>query len=320
MRGWRAAAVLLAMVASGAWAQDKTVIYCTPTEARPESGLFGSEGSTWQPSLEAGVWSLKGKGDWAGATCKRLPLAADKVYSAGARIKFRGPGAATVKVDYFRGDQWIGGTEAGPVKETESWQQAAVVDRRAEYPGADTVAVSVVATVEGEASFREIFIAEMPRLENERENLIKNGRFEIGVGERPTGWNEAKPEGETPKVVWAADAARTGGLGLRLKGATTWHVMVNEDFTLDRAKTYTLTGWVRARSGAGAIKFDFKKHDDWLTDQNAEPMAKADGEWHQLKVVLDPAKSPDANRIAPAVLALGPNADVDFDDLVLTVK
>lgn len=288
------------------------------TSPRPDGwGFFGADGSTWAPSFEDGVWTLKGKGDYAGASCVRLPLAADKTFIAGATIRTKGDAQATVKIDYLQGDKWLSGTEATHVS-GDTWTNVALSDRRAEAKEADTVAVTLVAFGEGTAQFKDIYFAGIPRLEGEVESLMKNGRCENGpLGEG--GWALAKPDDETTKLTWTPEAAHTGAYGLRLKGAKTWSVAYEEAQALSRAKVYTLTGWVRVRAGAGRVKFDLLSDDAWLAEDSS-PEAPADGQWHELKVVLDLTKQPTATRLAGACAATGEGADVDFDDLVLTAK
>lgn len=290
------------------------------TSALPDGwGWFQAEGSTWKSSIQDGVWTMKGKGDYAGATCLKLPLAADKTFIAGAQIRVKDGANAAVKIDYFQGDKWLSGSESTHVEAAE-WTVVALSDRRAEAKDADAVAITLVALGEGQAQFKDIYFAGLARLEGEAENLMKNGLFENGAGAEATGWGLAKPDDEAAtKLSWTPDAAHAGAYGLRLKGAKTWSVAYEDAQPLVRAKTYTLTGWVRVRAGGGRIKFDLLSDDAWLAEDSAES-APADGQWHQLKVVLDATKQPTATRVAGACAATGPDADVDFDDLVLTAK
>ena len=256
---------------------------------------------------------IEGNGEYCGVVCGKTPLADDKSFVVAAWVKAEGGGNAHVKVDYTKPDGWLGSTEPFQAAADGQWHEMAIVDDRAAWAGATDVGATAMIGGDGKAWFDDLALVAVPRVVG---NLLANGGFENGADGAATGWNIARPEDEKSELIWTADAAHSGLHGLRLKGAKTYLVAVAAAVARDKAKTLTLSGWLRCRQGEARVKFDFLKDEQWVGDQTSDP-APADGQWHQVSVTLDQTKFPDANNLAAAVLSTGPDGDADADELVL---
>ncbi|NUQ00047.1 MAG: hypothetical protein HUU35_09370 [Armatimonadetes bacterium] len=285
--------------------------------------LFGSPEGSYTPTVvEPGHtaghgWQMDARGEYAGAVVVKVPLRPDQLYLGGAWVMVRGTGSATVKIDYWRGDTWLGDSSAPSVTAEQGWQEVRTADRRAKYPEATEVALALLVQG-GQAVFDDLFFHALPRPDNDAGNLLVNGTFERGVGTTLSDGGTACPEGEKPTLNWTAEAARSGLRGVRLRNDQGYFVLFSEALPLDRSKVYTLSGWVRARAGYATLKVDFLDDNGWLGQQAAEAVA-ADGQWTRVSLVVDPTLQPTATRLAAAAVVDGAGGDADVDDLALHV-
>ena len=91
----------------------------------------------------------------------------------------------------------------------------------------------------------------------------------------------------------------------------------SEKVPLDRKKTYTLTGFARAKSGTAKIKIDYYQGDMFLGLTESDEVTT--DKWQQLKVVAEPGKFPEATHILACAVACG-EFEASFDDFVMTAK
>jgi hypothetical protein len=280
---------------------------------------FNAAGKECAASIVAGGHSgahalrIAGNGEFCGVVVSAVPLAADQRYVVAAWVKADGDAQACVKVDYLKDGAWLGQTDPYKAAADGQWHEMAIADDRAKFADANQVALALVVGGGGQAWFDDVAFVALPA---DQGNRLPNGGFETGTDGAADGWSEAHPADESPKVSWTAAAAHGGLHGVNLKGAKTFHVLYAPSFPRDKAKVLTLSGWVRARSGGATLKFDFRNGDQWVGDQAGDSVP-ADGQWHEVKVVLDTTKFPEATELCAAILADGPDADADFDDVVM---
>ena len=280
---------------------------------------FNAEGKDCKASIVAGghtgahALRIAGNGEFCGVVVPAIPMKADERYVVAAWVKADGDAQACVKVDYLKDGAWLGQTDPYKAAADGQWHEMAITDDRAKFPDANQVSLALVVGGGGQAWFDDVAFVALPA---ETGNLLANGGFEGGTDGAAEGWGDAHPAEESPKVLWTAAAAHGGLHGVTLKGAKTFHVLYAPSMPRDKAKPLTLSGWVRARGGGATLKFDFKGGDQWLGDQAGENVP-TDGQWHEVKVALDQSKFPAATELCAAILAFGPDADADFDDLVL---
>lgn len=150
------------------------------------------------------------------------------------------------------------------------------------------------------------------------DNLLKNGSFEkVDAKGVPTGWTLAAEGGKADyKVI--TDKPKEGKNCLRIKGAVEWAAAFTK-LPLERNKTYTLTGYVRATRGTAVIKFDYFKGNEHLGQTLGDLVPAPESEWKKLTVTSETDQYPDATHIAVTVAGLG-DSECDFDVLVLTAK
>lgn len=263
-----------------------------------------------------GTLKVAGQGQYGGAYAARTLLLADRSYLAGGLLRVEGAGQATIKLDYARGETYLGSSFAGFVKAGDGWTGLRVKDKRAEYPDATHVALAVALEGDGTAWFDDVYLDQLPRFAHDVGNLAAEGTIENVRGTTALGWELFHPADAPPaKAEATAAAAHSGRAGLHLVSGGQYAVFGHEPRDADRTKRHVLTGWVRCRSGAAMLKMDFIGPDGWLGQQQSA-YAPADGQWHELRVAVSFEQYPAATQFAPAVAVEGDGADADFDDLV----
>src|SRR5262245_37455596 len=85
-------------------------------------------------------------------------------------------------------------------------------------------------------------------------NLAANGGFEEVKDGVPTGWFSVCNEGGSVTHKALAEGAKEGKYCLHVKSKGEWAVAGSPKVVVDRTKTYTLTGFARAKSGTVSIK------------------------------------------------------------------
>lgn len=109
-----------------------------------------------QPHSGSRCIYLKGDGQWAVMVHFQVPYDKDKTYTASGWGRVAS-GAATVKVDYFQGEMWLGELQAAPLNEYR-WKQASLTVDPQRFPEFDRIAVAVVLLGQGEAWFDDLML------------------------------------------------------------------------------------------------------------------------------------------------------------------
>jgi len=284
--------------------------------AKPEGSYKASvadEGHAGKKSL-----LIAGEGEYGVVSTGGKPIDAKLRYAARGFVKLEGEGAkATIKFDYFDDKwNWVASTMAGEVtSEMKGWQAVSAIDRAAiDAPKAKYFAVSLSLNGKGKAWFDDI---ELTAAAGKGEtNLIYNGDFENFAGTRPANWWIGSAEGGKIEATISTDKPKEGKHCMRFKGSAEWAVATCGRVKFDKAKTFTVTGFIRTRAGAGQIKIDYFEGDQWLGSTFGEDVL--DAEWTE-KTVTTTDEYPGATHIAATCVGTG-DFDVDFDAVVVTVK
>jgi Carbohydrate binding domain len=156
-----------------------------------------------------------------------------------------------------------------------------------------------------------------PRADQKGKNLLDNGNMEDVVDGKPAKWVTYVADGGKIDLASSDDQAKEGKRCMLLKGNAEWGVASAEKIPLDRKKTYTLTGFARAKRGTAKIKIDYFEGDKHLGMTESDE-ANAN-KWEQLKVVAEPDKFPEATHLIVCAVVSG-EFEASFDDFVLTAK
>jgi hypothetical protein len=148
-------------------------------------------------------------------------------------------------------------------------------------------------------------------------NLVPNGNFEDVKDGLPAGWFSVCSEGGSVTHKAVAEGAKEGKYCLHVKSKGEWAVAGSPKVTLDRTKTYTLTGFARAKSGTVTIKIDYYKDDELLGYSESDEATK--NEWTSLKVASELDKYKEATHILIAGV-IHDDGEALFDGFVLTAK
>ncbi len=156
-----------------------------------------------------------------------------------------------------------------------------------------------------------------PKADGAAKNLVTNGNMEAVADGKPAKWGTAVADGGKVDLTSSTGQPKEGKRCLLLKGNAEWAVAFSEKVPLDRKKTYTLTGFARAKSGTARIKIDYYRGDTYLGMTESDDVT-AD-KWQQLKVVADPDQFPEATHVLACAVAVG-EFEASFDDFVMTAK
>jgi hypothetical protein len=151
----------------------------------------------------------------------------------------------------------------------------------------------------------------------DEKNLVSNGGFEEVKDGVPTGWISVCSEGGSVTHTAVAEDAKEGKYCLHVKSKGEWAVAASPKVALDRTKTYTLTGFARAKSGKVSIKIDYYNGDEYLGHTESDEVSK--NEWTSLKVGSQLDSYKDATHILVAGVIQG-DGEGFFDAFVLTAK
>ena len=283
-----------------------------PTDAYKASVVPG--GRTGAKALQ-----LEGAGKWGVASANRVEIDRSMRYTARGYLKVEGPDAqATIKFDYSD-DQgnYIGTTDYGQLGPGPAgWRLISIPDRSGDFPKAKTMNVGLVLMGKGKAFFDDIELT-ADALPAASANLLANGNMECLLGEKVAGYWTSSNEGGKCEWTASADTPKEGQHCLHVKGSCEWTAADCDKIKREPSKTYTLTGWVRVKSGEAQIKINGLKGDQWLDHVLSDNVSGHD--WQQLTVTLEPSSLPEATYISACVVGLG-DVEADFDDLVLTAK
>jgi hypothetical protein len=148
-------------------------------------------------------------------------------------------------------------------------------------------------------------------------NLAPNGNFEDVKDGVPTGWFSVCSEGGSVKHKALAEGAKEGKYCLHVVSKGEWAVAGSPKVSLDRTKTYTLTGFARVKSGKVTIKIDYYKGDEYLGHSESDETTK--DEWTSLKAVSELDNYKEATHVLVAGVIHG-DGEAFFDGFVLTAK
>jgi hypothetical protein len=162
-----------------------------------------------------------------------------------------------------------------------------------------------------------VFADEKPKADAATKNLVNNGNMEDVADGKPAKWASVAAEGGKIELASSAEQPKEGKQCMHLKGNAEWGVAYSEKVPLDRKKTYTLTGFARAKSGTAHIKIDYYQGDSFIGMTESDELTG--DKWQQLKVVAEPDKFPDATHILAAAVVTG-EFEAWFDDFVMTAK
>jgi hypothetical protein len=160
-------------------------------------------------------------------------------------------------------------------------------------------------------------VDDKPKPDPTAKNLVANGGMEDVAAGKLAKWGTAVSEGGKIDLTSSTEQPKEGKRCMRLKGSAEWGVAFSEKVPLDRKKTYTLTGFARAKSGTARIKIDYYQGDTFLGMTESDDVA-AD-KWQQLKVVAQLDQFPDATHILACAVVVG-EFEASFDDIVMTAK
>jgi hypothetical protein len=116
-----------------------------------DGGKVDLAASTSQPKEGKQCMLLKGNAEWAVAYSEKVALDRKKTYTLNGFARAKG-GTARIKIDYYKGDMYLGMTESDDVT-TDKWQDLKVVAKLDEFPEATHILACAVVVGEFEASF-----------------------------------------------------------------------------------------------------------------------------------------------------------------------
>ena len=100
---------------------------------------------------------IKGNAEWATHISNRIAVKKDQTFELRGYVRVA-KGAATIKFDYFKGDQWIGMTAADNTESTD-WTELSTTSELSNHPEATHLTATLVgASGEYEACFDDIVI------------------------------------------------------------------------------------------------------------------------------------------------------------------
>jgi hypothetical protein len=262
----------------------------------------------------------KGKGEFAGATLKPIPLETGKRYAARGWVKVEGEGkpTGTIKLDYFDAEgKYLASFAPGLVTTaSRGWQLVSVANPASHAEGARSIAAAIAMTAQGKVWFDDIEVVVRDHTVLPT-SLIHNGSMENIAGPQITNWGlGSSPDGKATMEA-SAEEPKDGWYCLRLKGNSEWAVAVTERVKWERDRPYTLTGYARAKSGEAQIKIDYFEGDKHLGSTTSDTVSARD--WQKRTVTAEPDKFPGATHIAAAAVGLG-QMDVSFDSFTLTSR
>jgi hypothetical protein len=153
---------------------------------------------------------------------------------------------------------------------------------------------------------------------DEKKDLLTNGGFEKLVNDQPVGWIWGAEGGEADVKI-SKDRPKEGKQSLRITGNAAWAAAIATDrVTIERGKTYVLTGYARAPRGQAMIKFDYFNGDQHV-GQTFTELVQGTDDWQKVTVRSETASYPTATHLAPTVAILG-DADGYFDGLTMTAE
>ncbi len=323
-------AVACVLIIGGAQSQSKNLIVNGTFEAAlggeslPEGWFrFAEPGEGYKFTVGVGGRSgkallIEGAGQYGGVVSTRIELDRAQRYAARGYVKIEGDtnATATVKLDYYAADgKFLGSSVSGFITPThKGWQVVGVCDKQGEFSEAKSIAAVVALTGKGKAWFDDLELIASPASPG---NLLTNGSIDAVVADKPTQYYMGTSEGGKVTMTANAQNPKDGSYALNLKGNSEWAVAGHERVKFDKSKTYTLSGFARARTGTAQIKIDYFEGDKYLGMTFSDEVTGS--EWTRRVVVSSASEYPTATHISATCVGLG-EMDCDFDGLVLMAK
>lgn len=266
---------------------------------------------------------IEGDGRFGVAGTNLVEIDRNRRYTARAFVRAEGDGAGVhLKLQYHDADgQYIDGSYPGHSIEAEpGWEAITISDRLYMFPQARFVSVGVALTGKGKAWVDDLELVARESHPNET-NLIQEAGASCNQSESSMPWFVTIVPGGRAALRWTTDKPKEGRYCLRLLGKAQWISTATSHLPYDRAKTYTLTGSVRVKSGRAKIGLGYFREQDGKRTHLGSTVA-ADvtaNEWTDLKVIAEPDRYPTATHIVATAVGNG-EVDASFDGFVLTAK
>jgi hypothetical protein len=284
---------------------------------------FGKSDAPFKVEMQEGRFETRGlhiesTGEYAGCTTNRVPVNPAHRYQGRAWVKIdpSSSGTAGVKFDFFdAAGKYLGDGKATVSVRPDAaadWQLISILCSGEVVPGAAQVALAMTTNGKVTAWFDD---AEMIERDGaDPANLLPDGGMEVVAGNGQSKWGLSQAQGGTVQRIRRRVPVKEGWYSMQLVGKAQWASSdAAFNVPLDRAKKYTLTGWIRSRVGKGRIKINYLKDGKYLAET---PSVNVEGsQWQQVTVVADPAKYPEANQLGVGTTSGGGEVDCLFDDL-----
>ncbi|HEX3000069.1 MAG TPA: carbohydrate binding domain-containing protein [Armatimonadota bacterium] len=254
--------------------------------------MTGGADTTYTPTITEGGHTgakslrIEGKGGWAVVETTQVDIEPGKIYRVRGWVKFEGgAGRAVLKFDYLDANsnfvasaQFHGVTASQP-----GWQLVTVTATPSNYPKAKRIAASLVLEREGKAWFDDL---EMIATDGEQQsNFLVNGNAEDTVGDRPGGWFLTDPQDEAATLASSTDTPKEGERCIALRGKAATLSVSMPGVKLDPAMNYVVSGFLRARKGAAALRLKYMVNSKILGTTVSEPVKE--GTWQQRTLPVD---------------------------------
>ena len=151
------------------------------------------------------------------------------------------------------------------------------------------------------------------------DNIVTNGGFEAADMGKPTGWYLAIAEGGKAEVAVVTENVKEGKQAAKVTGEAEWAVLVSPKIAVEKGKTYTVSGYVRAPKGGGQIKIDYFDKDGKYLESTYGSGEMYGNEWQKDTVTTELSLYPGATHFAAAGVATG-QFEVYFDGFEVTAK
>ena len=180
---------------------------------------------------------LTGNGGWGGMAFQNVTVEPGKEYTVSMWLK-----AVTNGVNIQVKDGGTGGTNlAGAWFNATSWTKVDLVAT----PTTNTLCLNICGA--GNGVSESVYLDDVTvtvkggsQPDTPPANGLKNGDFELGNLDGWTPWQNTEI---------SADAKKNGSYGATLKGDGGWGGLLDQNFTVEAGKTYTLSFWFKANAG-----------------------------------------------------------------------
>ncbi len=296
-----------------------------PSKTAPSHSARCRTAGFWaREVVRSGKQSLKlsGQGQWIVCATPTVPYEAHRRYRGAAWVTVDGEQAtAAVKLDFHDAqEKYLGSSETIRLTGSRGWTYASTESTRGAFPEAKTVSLAVALEGGGVVYFDDLeFTVDDFLASEEPDNLVLNPSFETAAESSAPGWSlDARPrDGYLMRIV---GPAREGRRCLRLMGDGEYATCSCRPVTIERGKTYTVRGLVRA-SGPQVkayMKIDYLARGTYLGTTHSDHVTQA-AEWVELAVTSEPADFAQATEIA-ATCAIEGKGQAWFDAVTLKAE